>query len=33
MSWHLLDALPKDGTRVLFFIESMQNRGVLIRSG
>jgi hypothetical protein len=20
MSWHLLDALPKDGTRVLFFI-------------
>jgi hypothetical protein len=20
MSWHLLDAVPKDGTRVLFFI-------------
>ena len=25
MSWHLLDALPKDGTRVLFFIPTHED--------
>ena len=25
MSWHLLDAVPKDGTRVLFFIPTHED--------
>jgi hypothetical protein len=25
MSWHLLDAVPKDGTRVLFFITTHED--------